>query len=223
MRGMRLGAVQIGTASGFLLPPATTAAFFFLFVGEEVGEYMPSKPSFGLVQVFWGNGKGKTTAAIGEGLRALGRGFKVHLLQFMKCGIEGNQDFQEYGELLALKQFPGFTLERYGSPSWVIGKPKPAHLKAAAEALAATKKAVASGEFDMVIIDEILYAVQLGLIRESDVLDVIQAKAKDTELLLTGSHQELKAVNDAADLVTHLQKMKHPFDQGILARVGTEF
>ncbi len=141
----------------------------------------------------------------------------------MKCGIEGNEDFQEYGELKALKRFPGFSLERYGTPSWVIGKPKPEHLKAAQEALAASKKAVASGKYDMIIIDEILYAIQLGLIAEKDVLDVMALKAKDTELLLTGSHKPYEQVFEAADLVTEVRKVKHPFDKGIIARIGTEF
>ena len=184
---------------------------------------MVSAPKFGLVQVFWGNGKGKTTAAIGQGLRALGRGFKVHLIQFMKSGIEGNPDFQEYGELKALKQFPNFTVERYGTPAWVIGKPKPEHIRAASEALVASKRAAASGKFDLLIVDEILYAVQLGLIAEKDVLELIRGKAKGTELLLTGSHQALPSVFEAADLVTEVRKVKHPFDKGIVARIGTEF
>ncbi len=184
---------------------------------------MDSEAKCGLVQGLWGNGKGKTMAAIGQALRALGRDFSVHLIQFMKCGIEGTPEFQEYGELKALKGFSSFSLERFGSPSWVIGKPKPEHLQAAKEALAASKKAVASGKFDMVIIDEILYAVQLGLIPESDVLDVIHAKAKDTELILTGSHKPYPGVFEAADLVTEVRKVKHPFDKGIIARVGTEF
>src|SRR3989344_5245235 len=118
---------------------------------------------FGLVQVFWGNGKGKTTAALGTALRALGRGYRVHLVQFMKGGIKGTGEFEEYGELLALKRFENFSFERFGFKEWVIGKPKPQHLKEAQKTLQSAKKALVSKKYDLVIIDECLYGVQLGV------------------------------------------------------------
>jgi cob(I)alamin adenosyltransferase len=177
----------------------------------------------GLVQVYWGNGKGKTTAALGLCVRALGRGLKVHLVQFMKGGIEGNKDFEEYGELMSLKDFKNFSYKRFGMKKWVVGKPEPDHLAQAEIALEHSKKVVSSGVYDVVVLDEILYAIQLGLITESDVLELIKSKSKYSELVLTGSHIPFEAVFNMADLVTEMKKHKHPFDVGIPARKGIEF
>lgn len=184
--------------------------------------FLPDK-NFGLVQVFWGNGRGKTTAALGTGLRVLGRGFKVHLIQFMKGGISGTDAFEEYGELLALKRFENFSFERFGFKEWVIGKPKPEHVQEAQKAFKKAKKALKSREFDLVIVDECLYAVQLGLLAEQDIIDLIKSKAQNTELILTGSHKPLEKIFEHADLVTEVRKIKHPFDKGIGARKGIEY
>src|SRR3989344_3473122 len=121
---------------------------------------------FGLVQVFCGNGKGKTTAALGTAFRALGRGCKVHLVQVMKKGITETDAFEEYGELLAAKKFENFSVERFGFKEWVIGKPKKEHIKSAQAGLVAAKKAAAVGKFDIVIFDECLYAVQMELLTQ---------------------------------------------------------
>ncbi len=178
---------------------------------------------FGLVQVFFGNGKGKTTAAIGTALRALGRKNKVHLVQVMKKGITGTDAFEDYGELLALKKFENFSAERFGFPEWVIGKPKKEHIQSAQQGLAAAKKAAQSKKFDLVIFDECLYAVQMGLLKEEEIIDLIKMKAKNTELILTGSHKPLDKIFEHADLVTEVKKIKHPFDKGIGAREGIEY
>lgn len=179
--------------------------------------------SLGLVHVYWGNGKGKTTAALGLALRALGRGLKVHLIQFMKGGIEGNRDFEEYGELAALKKFKNFTFRRFGMKRWIVGKPQADHIGQGKEALKYSNGIVCCADYDLVIIDEILYAIQLGVISEDDVLKVMAAKAKSTELVLTGSHKPFERVFARADLVTEMKKHKHPFDKGIIARRGIEF
>ncbi len=184
---------------------------------------MDAKHSFGLVQVYWGNGKGKTTASLGLALRALGRGAKVHLVQFMKGGIEGNKDFEEYGELNGLKKFRNFSFRRFGAKKWVVGKPGPEHLQQGKEALDYSKKIASSGDYDLAIVDEILYAVQLGVVSEDDVLSLIDAKAKGTELVLTGSHKPLEKIFARADLVTEMKKHRHPFDNGVQARLGVEF
>jgi cob(I)alamin adenosyltransferase len=177
----------------------------------------------GLVQIWWGNGKGKTTAALGMGLRALGRGFKVHLIQFLKGGISGVAAFEEYGELKALKRFENFSFERFGMPEWLIGKPKEGHLTAGRQALAATARALSSGNYDMVIVDECLYAIQMEVISAPDLIRAVQAKAKQTECVLTGSHKRLLEIEAIADLVTEVRKIKHPYDKGIKARFGTEY
>ena len=178
---------------------------------------------FGLVQIFFGNGKGKTTAAIGTAFRALGRGYKVHLVQVMKKGIIGTDAFEEYGELLAAKKFENFSVERFGFKEWVIGEPKKEHIKSAQAGLQSTQKAAAGGKFDIVIFDECLYAVQMGLLKEKDIIELIEKKAKNTELILTGSHKPLEKIFEHADLVTEVKKIKHPFDKGIGARTGIEF
>ncbi len=184
---------------------------------------MELKNEMGLVQMWWGDGKGKTTAAVGMALRALGRGFRVHLIQFLKGGIKGVEAFEEYGELKALKRFETFSFERFGMPEWLIGKPTEGHLEAGRQALAATARALASGRYDMVIVDESLYAVQMGVISSEDLIKAVESKAPKTECVLTGSHKRLPEVEEIADLVTQVRKIKHPFDKGIKARLGTEF
>lgn len=179
--------------------------------------------AFGLVQIYWGNGKGKTTASLGLALRALGRGFKVHLVQFMKGGIEGNKDFEEYGELKALGKFKNFSHKRFGVKKWVFGKPERGHIEQGQKALGYAVGVVSSGKYDLVVVDEILYAVQLGVISEDDVLRVIDSKAKNTELVLTGSHKPFERIFARADLVSEVKKHKHPFDKGTPARFGIEF
>lgn len=184
---------------------------------------MAGKDSFGLVQIYWGNGKGKTTASLGLALRTLGRGFKAHLIQFMKGGIGGNREFEEYGELKALKKFKNFSNRRFGVKKWVVGKPGQEHIEQGQKALSYGIGAVSGGKYDLVIVDEILYAVQLGVISEDDVLHLIDSKAKNTELVLTGSHRPFAKIFARADLVSEVKKHKHPFDSGIPARLGIEF
>ncbi len=177
---------------------------------------------FGLVQVYWGNGKGKTTAALGLALRSLGRGAKVHLVQFMKCGLKNNNEFENYGELNSLKKFENFSLERFGFEEWVLSEPTKEHIEEAEKAVKHSLDAV-SGKFDLVILDEILYAVQLKLISEKSVIEIIEKKAKETELVLTGSHKPFENIIEKSDLVTEMRKIKHPYDKGIKARKGIEF
>jgi len=175
------------------------------------------------VQVYWGDGKGKTTASMGLIARALGRNFKVHLVQFMKCGLEGNNDFLDYGELVSLEKLDGFSVKRFGFKEWVIGTPKKEHVEEAGKALDYSKKIIYSGEYDLVVLDEVLYAMQLMLIKEAEVLELISAKHENTELVLTGSHKAFPRIFEKADLVTEMKKIKHPYDKGVLARKGIEF
>ena len=177
----------------------------------------------GLVQVYWGNGKGKTTASLGLSSRALGRGLRVHFVQFMKGGLNYTDDFNDLGELIALSKFENFSAKRFGFREWVIGKPKKDHYDAAWEGFTHAKESSSSGKFDLVVLDEILYAVQMGLLDEGHVLELIDSKADNTELVLTGSHKPLARVFERADLVTEVKKHKHPFDKGVPARFGVEF
>ena len=181
----------------------------------------PDRSHLGQVQVFYGNGKGKTTSALGTALRACGSGYSVHLIQFMKNG-SGDHELDLPGEIKALEKFSNFSFKRFGSGSWVIGKPKEHHVKSVEEAFDYLKAALVQN-FDIIIADEILYAVQLGLLGEEKVIELIQQKPKTKELILTGSHISFPRINALADLVTEIKKIKHPYDSGILARKGIEY
>lgn len=181
----------------------------------------PDKSKLGMVQVFWGNGKGKTTSALGTALRACGNGYKVHMVQFMKNGT-GDVEIDYPGELRALEKFENFSFRRFGTGSWVIGKPKPHHIEKVGEAFDYLKSCLES-EFDIVIADEILYAVHLGLLEEDKVIDLIKEKSAGKELILTGSHIPFPGIFEHADLVTEIKKVKHPYDSGVMARKGLEY
>ena len=178
------------------------------------------KSNLGLVQVFWGNGKGKTTSALGTALRAAGNGYSVHLVQFMKNGT-GDPEIDYPGELKALDKFVNFSFKRFGTGSWVIGKPTLEHIEKCMEALNYLKSCL--GKYDIIIADEILYAVQLGLLTEEAIIELIKSKPKTQELILTGSHKPFQSIFDCSDLVTEIKKIKHPYDSGMMARKGLEY
>lgn len=181
---------------------------------------MKDTSSLGMIQIFWGNGKGKTTSALGTALRASGNGYSVHLVQFMKNGT-GDPEIDYPGELRALEKFPSFSFKRFGTGSWVIGKPTPSHIEKVKEAYEYLLSCL--GKYDIIIADEILYAVQLGLLNESDIISLLDKKPQTQELLLTGSHVPFPSIFDRADLVTEIKKHKHPYDKGIMARKGLEY
>lgn len=178
------------------------------------------KDHLGLTQIFWGNGKGKTTSALGTAIRAAGNGYTIHLVQFMKNGT-GDIEIDYPGEIRALEKFPNFTFKRFGTGSWVIGKPTQEHIEKVREALEYLHSCF--GKYDIIIADEILYAVQLKLLMEEDILQLIKDKPAKQELILTGSHIPFPNVFEKADLVTEIKKIKHPYDSGILARKGLEY
>ena len=174
----------------------------------------------GLTQGFWGNGKGKTTSALGTALRACGNGYTVHLVQFMKNGT-GDPEIDYPGEIRSLERFSNFTFKRFGTGSWVIGKPNAEHIARCKEAYDYLISCL--GKYDIIIADELLYAVQLKLLEEADILALLDKKPLHQELILTGSHIPFQAIFVKADLVTEIKKIKHPYDQGILARKGLEY
>lgn len=178
------------------------------------------KAGLGFVQIFWGNGKGKTTSALGTALRACGNGYRVHLVQFMKNGAD-SLDEQIPGEIKALETFPTFTYKRFGTGGWILKKPTPAQIEACNEAL--QYLATSLTKYDIVIADEILYAVQLGLLAEEDIIKLIKEKPANVELILTGSHKPFPAIFEHAHLITEIKKEKHPYDQGFLARKGVDY
>lgn len=183
---------------------------------------MSDKPLLGQLSVFWGNGKGKSTSAFGTALRACGNGYNVHLVQFMKNGT-GDFEIDNPGEIRALSKFQNFSFKRFGTGSWVIGKPSNSHISAVKEAFDYLKECMNNSSYDIVIADELLYAIQLKLIEEDEVIEFIKSRRKDKDLILTGSHVPFPKIFELADLVTEIKKHKHPYDSGILARKGLEY
>lgn len=170
----------------------------------------------GLVQIFTGDGKGKTTAAAGAIIRALGHSLKIYVVVFMKGSNPS-------GEWTFLSKQPGIIIERFGldtlcNPSNI----KPEEQKQAELALDTARQAIKSGLYDIVVLDEINVAIGWKLIELSDVIALIEEKPPAVELILTGRRAEPELVK-MADLVTEMLKIKHPFDAGIAAREGIEF
>jgi len=170
----------------------------------------------GLVQVYTGNGKGKTSAAFGLALRAIGRGLKVYVIQFIKGGFD-------YGELYIVDKLPNLTLKAFGRGRFVTEKPpEKEDVELAQEALALAKEVVKSGEYDIVILDEVNVALNLKLIRIEKVLELIKNKPRHVELVLTGRYASDEMIK-AADLVTEMKEVKHPYKGVYQARKGIEY
>jgi len=169
----------------------------------------------GLVQVYTGNGKGKTTAALGLALRATGHGLRVRIVQFMKGG-------GPYGEHAAAERMaPLLSIARTGQAGWVKkGDPAPEDRREAERALALAREALA-GSYDLVILDEANGAVDFGLVAVEEILALIAAKPGNVELVLTGRNAHAKVI-EAADLVSEVREVKHYFSQGVDFRVGIE-
>jgi cob(I)alamin adenosyltransferase len=170
----------------------------------------------GLVQVYTGNGKGKTSAAFGLALRATGRGLKVYIIQFIKGGFD-------YGELYSAQKLPGLKLKAFGRGKFVSEeKPDKEDIDLAEQALNTAEKAVKSGEYDVIVLDEINVALSLRLIKVENVLRLIREKPIQTEIVLTG-RKAPKEIIEVADLVTEMVEVKHPFNSGFEARKGIEY
>ncbi|HZK85827.1 MAG TPA: cob(I)yrinic acid a,c-diamide adenosyltransferase [Desulfosporosinus sp.] len=175
------------------------------------------KLSQGLIQIYTGEGKGKTTAALGLAIRAVGHGFRVYIIQFMK-GRSG------YGELEGLKRLqPECQLEHFGAAGWVHkGENIEEHTQEARKAFIRAQELITSGEWDIVILDEILNALWFEFIPVSEVLELLDKKPLHVELVLTGRNASQTLI-EKADLVTEMIQRKHPFEQGVMARLGIEY
>ena len=173
----------------------------------------------GLVIVYTGGGKGKTSAALGLVLRAVGYNHKVCMVQFVKGSWH-------YGELDSAKRLaPEFELITAGKGFVGIlddKSPREEHVKAANDTLAISKEKIMSNKYNVVILDEINYALQLELLKLDDVIDVIKSKPPELDLVLTGNNAT-KEVIELADLVTEMKEIKHPFKSGIKAKKGIDF
>ncbi|MHB8844992.1 MAG: cob(I)yrinic acid a,c-diamide adenosyltransferase [Nitrospirota bacterium] len=168
----------------------------------------------GYVQVYTGNGKGKTTAALGLAIRAAGAGLKVFMAQFIKK--------RRCSEHAALEAFGGMiTIRQFGDGLLLGRKPSAADVRTAQKGMESARKAVISEEYDLVILDEANVAAHYGLILVRDLLDLIEGKPTGVELVITGRYADKKMM-DAADLVTEMREIKHYGKQGVKARRGIE-
>jgi cob(I)alamin adenosyltransferase len=170
----------------------------------------------GLVQVYTGDGKGKSTAAFGQALRAAGRGLKVKIVQFLKT--------PDYGEHLALERFkPEIEIRSFGRKGFIHqGEAGPHDYEQAAAALAYASQEIHSGRVNVIILDEINVALYYGLLEEEDVLELLQSRPRQVEVILTGRKASQNIIA-AADLVTEMRQVKHPYTKGYAAREGIEF
>ena len=208
----------------------------------EARDIDPAVPGeFGLTQAWWGDGKGKTTAALGMAFRAAGHGFRVHVLQFMKGGADSVEDVR--GEYNAIAAMPGLSYENLGHYGWHAMNDGTDERDHAAEAEAGFERArelvddAAEAELDspfaldadpdegvhMLVLDELLYAADRDLVAPEKVVELVESKPSGLELVLTGSHERPEYLLEAADLVTNVRKERHPIDAGQRARKGTEY
>ncbi len=170
----------------------------------------------GMVQIYTGDGKGKTTAALGLTVRAAGYGLRVHIVQFLK-------GWPHYGELEGVKFLPNVTLRQFGREGFVNPKrPQPADFERAGAALQDARAAMLSGVTDIVILDEVNNALELGLVSVEAVVALLEERPAHVELVLTGRGAP-EEICRRADLVTEMRAVKHPYDGGIAARKGIEY
>lgn len=170
----------------------------------------------GLIQVYTGNGKGKTTAALGQALRAIGHGWRAVMFQFMK----GDEN---YGEVKAARLLPNFAIIQCGRCEFVdLSHPAAVDRQMAADGWDKARTALASGQYDLVILDEINVALACDLLPLPLVLDGLAQRAERTEVILTGRYAPADLL-EVADLVTEMAEVKHPYTQGVAARCGIEY
>ncbi len=168
----------------------------------------------GYIQVYTGNGKGKTTAALGLALRAAGAGLKVYFAQFIKG--------MDYSELHSIKKLSeNITLKQYGRECFIYKEPDKADVKEARNGFEEVSKIVLEGKHEIVVLDEINIAIYYKLISVAEVLELIDNKPENVELVLTGRNVDKKII-ERADLVTEMKEIKHYYQNGIRARKGIE-
>lgn len=168
----------------------------------------------GYVQVYTGDGKGKTTASLGLSIRAAGASLRVYIAQFIKSG--------DYSEIKALKRFDDLiTVEQFGLGRFIRGKPADADIKAGAAGIEKIKRVFSEGRYDVVIVEEGNTAVACGVILVEALLELIDIRPESTELVITGRGADPRVI-EKADLVTEMQAVKHYYEKGVADRVGIE-
>ncbi len=168
----------------------------------------------GYVQVYTGNGKGKTTAALGLAIRAAGAGLKVYIAQFVK-----GMKYSELDTLAGLSD--SITIKQYGRSCFIYRDPDEEDIRAAQEGLADVKEIMGSGKYQVIILDEANIATHYNLFSVDELLDFIRGKREDVELVITGRMADPRVLEEA-DLVTEMREIKHYYQKGIEARDGIE-
>ena len=168
----------------------------------------------GYIQVYTGNGKGKTTAAFGLALRAAGACMKVFIAQFVKG--------QEYSEIIAVREFlPSVTVKQYGLECFIVNTPTQADIQIARKGLEEISAIILSGEYDVVILDEANIAIYYNLFTPAELIDILKRKPESMEIVITGRYASAE-IMEVADLVTEMKEVKHYYTQGVQARKGIE-
>jgi len=185
-----------------------------------------SRLTRGLVQVYTGDGKGKTTAAWGQGLRAVGQGLRVCFVVFMKgdAGIGEIQAAARLAPEVVVRQF-GASREELAARSdgaWWQAQYTEDDKRMAREGLAFAREAISGGDYDLVVLDEVNVGMSEGLLEVNEVLAIVRQRPPHVEIILTGRNSPPQII-EAADLVTEMRSLKHPFDSGVAARRGIEF
>jgi len=169
----------------------------------------------GIVMLFTGNGKGKTTAAVGAAVRAAGHGMRVFMIQFMKGRF--------YGELSAAEHLPNLTIEQYGRDEFVDPRnPDPIDVELAGKGWERAEQLVRSGESRLIVLDEINVAVSFGLVPLERVVDLVRTRPAGIDMILTGRYAPAELI-ELADTVTEMKEVKHHFNSGIAMRKGIEY
>jgi cob(I)alamin adenosyltransferase len=168
----------------------------------------------GYIQIYTGDGKGKSTAAFGVAARMAGRGGRVFIGRFMK-GLTS-------GEFMSCNAIPGIEYEDFGSEEYIVGTPSDRDFSSAEHGLRRVGDALESNEYDMVVMDEVNDALLFGLLTLDDVMEVVAKRPEHTELIITGRGAPKRLI-DMADLVTEMRAVKHYFDEGVMARPGVEY
>ncbi len=169
----------------------------------------------GYIHVYTGNGKGKTTAAFGLALRAVGAGKKVYFAQFVKG--------KTYSEIEAVQKYlPDITVKQYGLGCFIVESPKQEDIDAAREGLKEITKIISSGNYDLVILDEANIALFYKLFSPNELIESIKQKKAETEIVITGRYAPPEII-EIADLVTEMKEIKHYYNNGVKARKGIEF
>jgi cob(I)alamin adenosyltransferase len=168
----------------------------------------------GYIHLYTGNGKGKTTAAIGLAIRAVGAGKRVFIVQFVKG--------MHYSELETLKRIPEIEIHQYGLDCFIKNKPTQKDIDAARIGLSEVSSVLLENNFEVLVLDEICIALYYHLFEEKEVLDLLKAKPEEMEIILTGRYAS-KALFEISDLVTEMTEIKHYYNDGVQARKGVEF